>query len=244
VNNGNDNVATVISGPTSNENLTLSSSDSTASVATQNFKSTTSGGTNQTYNLSFRIKGGARQPVAVSLASGPNLVGPVDIALCGAPGTSCGQDYQISFNIGASVPTVGDTYTFNVSYADNSTGTVTATVSAVLNAFATSLAPTTGTSVSTTPTFSWVDPINASNYTYTFNINDSTGNTVWQIPGQNSNSNGLTSSTTSLTWGTDPTDNTNVPSPSSLTLGATYSWQITVQDSSGNSSVQQVQYQP
>ena len=70
---------------------------------------------------------------------------------------------------------------------------MTATVSAVLNAFATSLAPTTGTSVSTTPTFSWVDPANASSYTYQFYMNDSSGNMVWQVPGNNSNANGFSS---------------------------------------------------
>ena len=240
---GNDKLATVISGPTSNENLTLASANSTASVTTQNYISTTQSGSNQSYSLNFQINGVVRQPVAVSLASGPNLINPVDIAICGGAGSSCGQGFQVNFNIGTTVPTVGDTYTFNVTYSDGTTGVVTASVSAVLNAFATSLAPTTGTSVSTTPTFSWVDPINASNYIYSFNINNSSG-TIWQVPGNNSNSNGLTSATTSLVWGVDPTDNTNTPSPSTLTLNTTYYWQIQVQDSNGNSTVQQVQYTP
>src|SRR5205807_2301360 len=113
-----------------------------------------------------------------------------------------------------------------------------------LNAFATSLDPQIGISVSTTPTFTWTDPINASSYTYQFNMNDSNGNTIWQIPGSNSNSNGFTSSTTSITWGTDPTGGGSTPSIGSLTLGTNYSWQIQVQDNNGNSAVTQVQYQP
>ena len=98
--------------------------------------------------------------------------------------------------------------------------------------------------MSTTPTLTWTDPLNASNYTYTFNMNDSTGSTVWQIPGNNSKSNGLTSATTSLTWGVDPTDSTNTPTPATLSTSTTYNWQIQVQDSNGNSAVTQVQFQP
>jgi hypothetical protein len=246
-NTGNDNVVTVISGPTSNQNLTLPSGNASAKVTTQNYKSITSGGTSQSYNVSFQVNGLVKQPVSVALtsstnASGANTITPVDIALCN--GSSCGQGFQIYFNIGSVAPVVGDTYTFSVIYSDTNTGTVTATVTAVLNAFATSLLPTTGTSVSTTPTLTWTDPLNASNYTYTFNMNDSTGSTVWQIPGNNSKSSGLTSATTSLTWGVDPTDSTNTPTPATLSTSTTYNWQIQVQDSNGNSAVTQVQYQP
>ena len=73
-------------------------------------------------------------------------------------------------------------------------------------------------------------------------MNDNSGNTIWQIPGSNSNSNGFSSSITSITWGTDPTgDSTNTPSVGSLTTGTTYNWQIQVQDASGNSA-QQIEY--
>jgi hypothetical protein len=75
-------------------------------------------------------------------------------------------------------------------------------------------------------------------------MNDSNGNTVWQIPGNNSKSNGLPYTTTSLAWGVDPTDSTNTPSPSTLSTGMIYSWQITVQDSNNNQATQQVNYQP
>jgi hypothetical protein len=75
-------------------------------------------------------------------------------------------------------------------------------------------------------------------------MNDSTGNTIWRIPGNNSNSDGFTSSTTSIVWGTDPTGGGSTPSVASLTLGANYAWQIVVQDNIGNSAVTQVLYQP
>ena len=187
-----------------------------------------------------------KQPVTVTLASGPNVVSPVDIGLCAAGRRQQlrQQGFQINFNIGTTAPNVGDTYTFNVTYSDTSTGTLTPSVSAVLSAFATSLAPQTGTSTSTTPTFTWNDPANASNYIYSFRICCSSNSDIWDIPGNNSNSNGFSSSITSITWGTDPTGGGSTPSISSLVLGANYSWQIQVQDSNGNSAVTQVSYQP
>ena len=116
---------------------------------------------------------------------------------------------------------------------------MTATVTNVMNAFATYLSPA-GASSSLTPTMSWTDPANPSNYTYRFYMQDSGYSTVWQIPGSNSKSNGLTSSTTSLNWGTDPLDSNN--KPSSLSSGQTYSWRIEVDDSNGNSTQQWVTF--
>ena len=116
-----------------------------------------------------------------------------------------------------------------------------------LTGFATNLLPncnTTCTSVSTTPTFTWTDPANASNYTYQFYLSSNSGGTIWQIPGNNSNSNGFSSSTTSITWGTDPTGGGSTPSIPSLVLGTNYSWQIELQDSNGNQATTQVNYQP
>jgi hypothetical protein len=242
--NGGSNAVTVISGATSNENLTLPSTNGIAMVTTQNYQSIYSGGSSQGYNLSFQVNGLIKQPVAVTLVSGPNVINPVDIGVCGGVGSNCGQGSQIYFNIGSTAPTVNDTYTLNVTYSDGTTGALTAKVTAILNAFATSLAPQTGTSVSTAPTFTWTYPTNASSYTYQFYMNDSNGDTIWQIPGSNSKSNGFSSTTTSITWGTDPTGGGSTPSVGSLTLGTNYNWQIQVQDSNGNSAVTQVQYQP
>jgi hypothetical protein len=213
-------------------------------VTTQNYQSIVSGVTNQTYNLSYQINGQIKQPVAVTLISGPNVINPVDIGVCGGPGSTCGQGFQAYFGIGTTAPIVGDTYTFNVTYSDGTPGTITAAVSAILNAFPTSLAPQTGTSSSTTPTFTWTDPVNASNYTYQFYLSGANNTSIWQIPGSNSNSNGFTSSTTSITWGTDPTGGGSTPSIGSLSTSTVYTWSIQVSDSLGNSAQTQVQYQP
>jgi len=123
-----------------------------------------------------------------------------------------------------------------------------------LPAFATNLAPSLTSSVSTTPTFTWTYPANASSYTYSFNLccnNNSGNNNIWQIPGQNSNSNGGFSSSISpsIPWITSGNDITgasgNLPNPSSgLTLGTTYQWQIQTEDTNGNTATQSVSYTP
>jgi hypothetical protein len=182
-------------------------------------------------------------PVSVQLVSGPNVVTPTDIATCSS-NNNCSNGFKISFNTYGTSPSVGDTYTFNVTYSDGTTGTVTTSVSAVLNAFAANLSPTTGTGTSTTPTFNWTDPANASNYLYQFYLNLGSGGTIWQIPGNDSSANGFASTITSIPWNSDPTGGGSTPSVSSLTLGTNYTWQINVVDSNNNQAITQVQYKP
>jgi hypothetical protein len=244
----NGNLATItISGNLSGQDLTLPSADSTVAATTQYQKIITSGGTSSSYNVAFDLRGADKLPVAVTLASAsnPNVVIPVDIGVCGS---NCGNpEWEYYTGIGSDVPKVGDTYTFDVTYSDATTGTVTGTVTAVLTSSnaPTSLAPSGTSSTSTTPTFTWTDPANAGNYTYQFFIWDNNGNTIWQIPGNNSQSNGFASTITSIVWGTDPTgDSGNTPSVGSLTTGISYTWQIQLQDSNGNQAATQVTYTP
>jgi hypothetical protein len=246
VSNGNNNNATVtISGNLSNQNLTIPSANGVAAVTTQNYTSSSTSGSSQSYDLNFQVNGLVKQPVAVSLASGPNAISPLDIALCGTSSSGCGQGFQINFSTGSVAPKVGDSYTFNVTYSDGTTGTLNAAVTAVLTTLASSLAPS-GVGGSTTPTFTWTDPTctACSSYVYSFYINDQSGNTIWQIPGNNSNLNGFSNAITSLTWGVDPTGGGSTPTLSSLSTSTTYNWQIQLQDSNGNSATTQVQYQP
>jgi hypothetical protein len=233
-----------ISGPVSGNDLTLPSTDGIATVTTQSIQSTKSSGTTQSYALTFRVNGLIKLPVAVALVSGPNLITPVDIAICGGSGSNCSQGFEISFNLNATSPNTGDTYTFDVTYSDGTTGTLTAAVTAVLNAYATGLSPQTGLGASTTPTFVWTDPTNPGSYAYQFQLADSNSNILWQIPGGSVNSNGFSSAITSIAWGTDPTGGGSTATVGSLTLNSLYNWQIAAQDSYGNQAVTQVQYQP
>jgi len=216
-------------------------------VSTQHFQLVSSQG----YYLQLRIFPLTKLPVAVTLESssngdGANVVGPMDIASCSAVTSSCGQGFQMEFSLGTTSPTVGDTYFFNVILQRRNDRDMTPTVTGVLNNFATSLEPVTGASSSTTPTFTWNDPANASNYFYAFELGYASGGTIWQIPSDNSNSNGLTSAITSVPWSTttDPTGATNPPTVTSLTAGTNYVWEVQAFDNNNNFAVTQVNYQP
>jgi hypothetical protein len=242
--NGTQQPVLAIAANTTNENLTLPSANGIASVTTQNSQQLTATASTQNYSVIFQVNGLIKQPVGASLVSGPNLITPVDIAICGGPGSSCTQGFQIYFNLYGTSPLPGDSYVFNIVYSDGTTGTLNASVTDVLSAFPTGLSPQTGFGTSTTPTFTWSDPANASNYTYQFLMNDANGNVIWQVPASNSTSNGFSSATTSLVWGVDPTGSGSQPTVTTLTLGTAYVWQITVVDSNGNAAGTQVQYQP
>lgn len=117
----------------------------------------------------------------------------------------------------------------------------------------TGLAPNNNSSTSTQPTFTWTDSSGATgaNFNYSFNLGNTTCSgscTIWQIPGNNSKSNGFASSITSIPWITSGNDVTgasgNLPTVTALTGGTTYAWQVQVQDSIGNQASTQVQYQP
>jgi len=238
---GLQGVPIAVTGNMANVNITLPSADSVALAITAN-KLT---GSTESYGLTLYTNWLGKLPVGVTLEpssnpDGANVTGPVDIASCSVPDNTNCNGFQLTFSLGTTVPTVGDTYLLNFKYSDGTSGLVAAPVTAVLNTFATNLGPTTGTS---TPTFSWIGPVcSACNtYNYEFNIYIPNGNSIWYVPG---NSTGLPYTTTSLTWGVDPTDSSNKPSPSSLTAGTTYDWSITVQDPYYNSATTIVSYTP
>jgi hypothetical protein len=239
--NLDNSTSVVINGPTTTENLTLPSGNSVATVMTQASEQINSGGTNTGYGISFKVNGLLKLPVAVELATGPTLgaVVPADIANNGFDGSP--DRFNFSTSLNGVTPQVGDSYTLNVTYSDGTSEVLTVQVGAVLNAFATNLAPQ-GSGASLTPSFSWTDPVNASSYLYQFQLWDQNGNQIWQIPGNNSNSNGFSSSITSITWNVDPTGSGNLPSVSSLNGSSSYNWQITASDVNGNSAQVQVTF--
>jgi large repetitive protein len=243
--------------------ITLPTTNSTATVSTQFSSSSCQGcGSPSTgYQLSFNLRESDKLPVAVVLNSGPNLpnnngVVALDMSLC----SGCSNP-QFGYSVSLlGTPNVGDTYGFTVTYSDGTqdTGTtVTGAVtgwnggSSVVDASdaPSGLAPNDNISTSTTPTFTWTDSANSmgTNFYYSFYIYDqsvSCSGNCWQIPGNNSKSNGFSSSITSITWGTDPTGGGSTPTVGSLTSGDVYNWSIQVQDSNRNSAQTSVWYQP
>jgi hypothetical protein len=174
---GNTSSNTIsISGPLTNENLTLPSANSTLNITTQYYQMVSSGGTATGYDINLDLREGNKLPVAATLTAGPNVINPVDVGAC----TSCGTpQFQYYTSIAQTVPTVGQSYSFLVTYSDGTSETVTGTIGALLTSsqLATNLSPT-GTGVSLTPNFSWTDPANAGSYTYSFSLYDNNGNTI------------------------------------------------------------------
>jgi hypothetical protein len=229
---------TAITGATSGEDLTLPSGNSVAQLSTQASQITNNGATFNQYNLAFKILANTKLPVAVTLTSGADILVPSDWGECNscAPG-----EFDFYVPLFSDVPVTGKPYGVLVTYSDGTSETLTPTVGAVLNAYATNLLPdSTGTSV--TPTFTWTDPANAANYTYQFQLADQNGNTIWQIPGQNSNANGFGGTITSITYGTDPTGGGSTPTLAQLVAGTTYTWWIQVDDANQNQATTQVQF--
>ena len=117
---------------------------------------------------------------------------------------------QVDF--GTTYPT-GLPFTYTFSITDPTTRTATSTVSCFQERFATNLSPT-GT-VTGTPTFGWTG-IGDSSATYGVEVNDSSGNRIWQ-------SNKI--SGTSIVYG-----------GTALTAGATYNYNVLVTSSSACSN--------
>lgn len=262
VNQGNGTTLDV-TGNLTGQNFTLPATNSVPEVQTQYQSFTSSGGTSTSYALNFIIGEGNKLPVAVTLTGGPSVINPVDISnYC--QGCGRGALFQYYFTINNGTPSVGDAYTFNVTYSDGTSETVTGKVTgwdggtSVVGAsgagLATNLAPSGTSSTSLTPNFTWTYPANPSDFTYQFQLQQGNGSTIWQIPGSNSNFKGFTYAQTSggsgttgtITWGIDPTGDTsnNLPSGTQLTTGTTYDWMISAQDSNGNQAQVGTYYVP
>jgi hypothetical protein len=184
----------------------------------------------------------------------------LDMGIC----TDCGN-LQFGYSLSLSgTPNMGDTYGFTVTYSDGSQDTGITVAGAVTgwnggstvvgaSDAPTALVPNDNSSISTQPTFTWTVSSNATgaNFNYSFNLSNNTCSSscqIWQVPGNNSKSNGFASSITSIPWITSGNDVTgasgNLPTVSALTLSDIYNWYVQVQDSNGNQASTQVQYQP
>ena len=241
------------------ENLTLPSGGSTATVGAQYYSNTTQNANSTGYRLNLDIEPADKLPIAVTLTSSPNIMNPVDMSPCISCGTA---QFQYSAILLGATPSVGDAYTFSVTYNDASTATVTGTVTAFgstgaivgANNLPTNLSPNGTNSSSLTPTFTWTWPTGAAtaDYNYSFNLWDNSStcagnscNLIWQIPANGSYNNGFTfiqdqggtpggtSATGSIPWAFDPSGSGSIPS-GVLNTNDNYSWQIQVQDSNHN----------
>jgi large repetitive protein len=223
-NHGGPPPLTVVSGTTNND-IALTSAVSTITVTTSHQQID---GGSDSYSLNLGITWGTKRPVAMTLLSGPNVTVPWDM--------SVDPNNDEFVNLISVAPQVGDTYQFQVTFSDGSSTTLSGSVTAVLNSFATSLtAQTTAPGSVTIPLFTWVTPASTPTpYTYNVGLNGGT-NVSWNDSGGN-NSNGIPSGTTSVLFNEDGS-----ASVSSLPSGS-YTWFVSVQDANGNSSQESTTY--
>jgi hypothetical protein len=232
-----------ISGSTT-EDMTLFSGNSQVRLTTFNSQWIEyAQGSSQANFLDFIVVAGVKQPVAATLVSGPNIITSQDLAQMGQLALPL-EPFGAGVKIWSDTPRVGDAYGVQLTYSDGSSEIVTATVSGAVGSFGANPSPV-GTGTNLTPTFTWTDPVNASNYTYDFYAQGSVVSSwLWEIPALPIPTNNFSSSITSVPWGVDPTGGGSVIPVSSMTNGIEYNWVVEAYDGKGNSSQQSVYYRP
>jgi len=235
-----------VSGNTT-RNLALTSGNSLAFARSGNDLGLSEyGGSSHTYELDFDVTAVAKQPVAVTILSGPDMALPFDAQWCNGCGYNPNSSFSFNTTISSTVPTVGAVYAIQVTYSDGTQETINSKITAVLPT-PTSVSPEGPVSSSnTTPDLTWVYPANAGNYLYQMWFSDQNYSTVWSIPNIYSNTNSFTSSIApSIAWGDDPTGATgNTPTVTSLTDGNVYHWEVVAYDANGNRGQDFVDYVP
>lgn len=217
-------LVTVNNGSVLNADVTLTSAlESEASVRTNRWKDSL----NESYGLNYEITGMYKRPVSVALLSGPNVTGPIDIALDGY------GRFNSWTGIGSVVPQVNDTYTFNVTYSDLTSGNITASVNGVLSSYATPVSPVGATAFNATPALTWSAPVTppAGFYGYQVSLEQQNGGGIFWDPKE------MSSAATSVNFNFDGS-----ASQTALTDNTAYNWKVSVFDASGNSATQQASF--
>lgn len=218
---GTDDDLNITVSTNTTSNLTLSSVSTTARVTTGHGFD---GGTNHWYNLNMEVRDGTKLVTSVTLISGRNVAVPFDL------GKS--WSFYAWANLGATVPNVGDSYGFKVTYSDGTTANISGSVTGVLgtSAMATNLLVNVGSpNTRNIPLFTWAAPTAPpASYTYQLSVYQSgVGGSNWWYP----DGNGLPSTTLSAVYNVDGRAN-----PASLLTGATYIWEVEVRDANRNSA--------
>jgi hypothetical protein len=178
------------------------------------------------YMVDNRVMACVRRPVAVTVLSGKGLPLPLDVAKQ--------WGFDVWMYLGATAPSVGDTYRFSVLYDDGTSEILAATVTGVLGTFATGLTETTGAPHSAgVPLFSWTAPSPAPSGSYGYWVSLGGNGQSWYYPNAGIP---MPSTTTSVEYNADG-------GASSATLpSGMYTWSVTVEDANGNRATRQKSY--
>jgi len=207
-----DGVTPTVVGPT----LKLTQNSAGAKVSTSHQRQSGS----DSFWLNFKVQPTSRQLVNVSLDSGPQISGPIDLSIDPRNGGSTGV-YQFSQQV-SSRPAVGDSYGLTLTYADG-TEQRSASVTGVLDSFPGVSFPSGPTGPDgVAPTFSWNTNTNWPGFmSANINLND-------------------------FNMGLLPLSQFSVPYPqdSPLSLGQTYYWNWSLQDFDGNQAQINLNFTP
>ncbi len=215
----NQSPSIVVTG-SATQNLTLPTTNSTANISTDNQYNVLNVPTNN-YSVNASLNDGAKRIVAAVLFSGPNVAVPLDMGTGNGNGNFNVYDY-----IGATVPLVGDTYQFLVTYSDGTSQIISGSVTAILSSFATGLSVVNAIP---NPTFSWTTPVLPPvGCLYSLNTYPNAGGSGWYYP-NNSNGNTCVAGLTSVVYNVD-----GLAPP--LTVGAAYGWQVQIKDANNNTA--------
>jgi|WetSurMetagenome_2_1015567.scaffolds.fasta_scaffold00031_69 hypothetical protein len=226
---GDNQIPTIVvdgTNPLTVPDIFLSDGPVTARTGTAHYLS--DGG--EFYSLNFPIRPKTKQPVAATLIAGPQLTVPIDLAYMVNYGDIEGWP-QVSAR-----PSVGDTYTVQVIYSDNSSENLSLPVTAVLDYFAGLKYPVGDTAPdSLIPLFSWANSSAGMIGYFDFRISvwDAAGASVWE------KNDLMPANQLSVLYNDD-----SKASSDSLTPGAPYDWGIQLRDAFGNKAEYRSSFTP
>jgi hypothetical protein len=175
----------------------------------------------ESFSLGFNVAPMSKQLVNVTLVSGSQISGPIDM------GMNSNNDKNGSYGLSVQVPNrpaVGATYTFSLYFADApATGVPgSAAVTAVLDNFPANNFPVGATGPgSVSPSFGWINPGNLPGFVYT---------------SLNMNNNGIDFLPMNVL--------SAILDGASFPVGQTYQWDRSVQDLDGNQARQSMSFTP
>jgi hypothetical protein len=183
--------------------------------------------TDNGYSVYPELHRGVKRATRVAIVDGQGLDTPIDIN----PHEGIGA-FEGDFGL-VPKPYVGDPYTYEVTYSDTSTATLTETVKVVLESYPTPTNPVGVVSGQTHPTFTWTAPASPpTQYVYNINVY-STSQGMWDL------SYLLPSSATSVEYNVDGEANQDP-----LSLATDYWWHLNLIDPDENRITVRTYFQP
>lgn len=209
---------TVAGAPVAGLSLNLVAANAVSLLQTEHWRNTSLAG--EGYSLMFEVRKAVKQPVNVTVTSGPVVSSPIDLGRFDS-----GEIHTWIDTVGVR-PAVGDIYPLALTYGDGTTETVSVAVNGVSDNFPTAAAPLGNQTLVPNPVFSWSPATGAVTYELWVNGNNLHWDT-WDIP----------AAQTSITYNFDGRGN-----PSTFINPGTYFWSIAAIDANRNRATDETSF--